>query len=235
MDLILHISPGACSRVPLIALEEIGAPFATRVVAFMKGGHRSTGYLRLNPAGKVPTLVVDGRAIGQNVAILSFLAHAFPGAGLLPLTGDPLADADLLGQLAWFAADLHPLVTRIRIPSFACDLPGAPERVRALASAAMSLQLAAAEARLAEMPWLLGSTWSVLDAYLHWVWFRISGAGFAGEFPHISAHYEAMALRPSVQRALARESAAEDELRTMGALVTFPPLTGTLSELETQR
>src|SRR5437868_5644486 len=69
MDLRLYFSPGACSRVPMIALEEIGQPFDTRLVAFMKGEHRTAEYLALNPAGKVPLLVADGRPVTQNVAI----------------------------------------------------------------------------------------------------------------------------------------------------------------------
>lgn len=41
MKLTSYISPRACSRVPLIALEEIRQPFNTQPVAFMRGDHRS--------------------------------------------------------------------------------------------------------------------------------------------------------------------------------------------------
>ena len=81
MDLTLFFAPGAFSRVPMIALEEAGAPFETRLVAFMAGEHRAPAYLALNPAGKVPLLVVDGVTVAQNSAILPLLAAVVPGRG----------------------------------------------------------------------------------------------------------------------------------------------------------
>lgn len=226
MKLELHFAPGACSRVALIALEESGRPYETRLVAFMRGDHRSGDYLSLNPAGKVPVLIADGVPLAQNVAILTFLARAFPDAELLPFTGDPIDDAQVLGQLAWCASDLHPLVTRIRLPHFFCDLPGAPEQVRGKAETAMRAQLAAADARLQDQDWWFGDRFSLIDAYLHWIWFRITGAGFDGtDFPRLAAHFARMAQRTSVQRALAREAEAEAQLEALGLAVRFPPAT----------
>ena len=65
MKLALYFAPGACSRVPLIALEEIGQPFDGHLVTFMKGEHRAPDYLALNPAGKVPTLVAVSATYGR--------------------------------------------------------------------------------------------------------------------------------------------------------------------------
>jgi glutathione S-transferase len=45
MNMTLYFAPGTCARVPLIALEETGAPFDTRVIAFMRGDHRSPDFL----------------------------------------------------------------------------------------------------------------------------------------------------------------------------------------------
>ncbi len=220
MTLTLCFAPGSCSRVPLIALEEIGQPFETRLIAFMRGEHRSPEYLAINPAGKVPALLVDGAAITQNTAILSYLTRRFPEAQLLPAVSHPLTEAQLLSRLAWFSADLHPIVTRIRMPHFACDLPEAPARVREMAAAAMAFQLAPVERALTHSPWLLGEVWSVLDAYLYWIWFRITGAGFdAAPFPAIADHAYRIEQRPAVQRALAREDAAEQALAGQGLAV----------------
>ncbi len=223
--LTLYFAPGACSRVPMIALEECGRPFDTRLVAFMAGEHRKPDYLALNPAGKVPLLTVGGTPVPQTAAILLLLARLFPVAGLLPLGGDPLDDARLIARLMWFSADLHPLVTRIRLPNMACDIDGGPARVRELASSAMATQLASAEAALGDRAWLLGSGWSVLDAYLYWVWFRITGAGFdPAPFPNIAAHHARMAARPAVQRMLAREAAATADLEARGLVFVPPPV-----------
>lgn len=222
MRLTLYFAPGACSRVPLIALEQIGQPFDARLVRFRAGEHRSADYLALNPAGKLPTLLVDGEPLTQNVAILSFLARAFPKAALLPFSGDAFSDATLVSRLAFFSSDLHPLVTRLRLPQLFCDAAGAPKRVWAMAANAMRVQLAPIELRLASQPWLMGAEWSLLDAYLQWVWFRVSGAGFPGEgFPNIVDHARRMARRPAVKRALAREARAQAELEAHGLAVNF--------------
>jgi glutathione S-transferase len=222
MTITLCFAPGTCARVPLIALEEIGAPFETRLIAFMKGEHRAPEFLALNPAGRVPALILDEGVLTQNSAILTYLARRFPDAGLLPVVTGPLREARLLARLVWFSADLHPLVTRIRMPQFFCDLEDGPARVRALAEAAMAFQLAGVERDLAAAPWLLGNDWSILDAYLHWVWFRITGAGFdAAPFPAIADHARRMEQRPAVQRALARERDAELELAALGLAVTL--------------
>jgi glutathione S-transferase len=217
---VLHFAPGTCARVSLIALEETGAPFETGLVAYMAGDHRKPGFLALNPSGKVPVLEIDGQVLTQNSAILTYLARRHPEAALLPYTGDALADARVLARLVWFSADLHPLVTRIRMPQFFCDVPGGPERVRELGCEGMAFQLAPLERALDEAPWVLGDAWSVLDAYLFWVWFRIAGAGFdVAPFPNIAAHHVRMGERPAVQRALAREDAAQAELAARGLAV----------------
>jgi glutathione S-transferase len=217
---VLHFAPGTCARVPLIALEEIGDPFETRLVAFMAGEHRTPEFLARNPAGKVPLLEIDGEVLAQNAAILTYLARRHPKSYLLPYTGEPLADAQLLARLAWFSADLHPLVTRIRMPQFFCDLEGGPDRVRELGCGGMAFQLAPLERALGEAPWVLGAAWSLLDAYLFWVWFRIAGAGFdVVPFPNIVSHYRRMQVRPAVQRALAREEEAQVELASRGFTV----------------
>jgi glutathione S-transferase len=206
MNLELYFSPGSCPRVSMIALEETGAPFETHLVAFMAGEHRKPEFLARNPSGKVPVLLVDGQPIVQTVAILGFLDEAFPGAALFPKRDTPLARAQFLADLVSFSADLHPIVTRIAFPQIMID--------HAEGAAVQRF-----EARLHQQPWLAGQQWSVLDAYLHWVWFRITGAGFdPAPFPTISAHYARTLERPAVQRALAREAEAVWQLESRGLM-----------------
>jgi glutathione S-transferase len=222
-QLTLYFAPGTCARVSMIALEEAGIEFESRVVRFLKGEHRSPEYLALNPAGKVPCLLVDGAPLTENVSILIWLARSFPNANLLPLTGEPWPDAQLLAQLVWCASTLHPLVTRIRIPQFFCDVAGGPERVYEMGTEAMRQHIAPAERRLANQPWMLDE-WSVLDAYIFWVWFRITGAGFdGGQFPRLADHYARMQERPSVLAALAREARGQAELEKEGLAFTPAP------------
>lgn len=219
MNLELYFSPGSCPRVSLIALEETGAPFETHLVAFMAGDHRKPAFLARNPSGKVPVLLVDGQPIVQNVAILGFLHETFPDAALFPERKTPLDRARFLGDLVSFSADLHPIVTRIAFPQIMIDHAEGAAALRAKAHEMMAFQLNRFEARLEHQTWLAGQQWSVLDAYLHWIWFRITGAGFdPAPFPRISAHYARTLERDSVQRALAREAAAVRDLEGRGLM-----------------
>jgi glutathione S-transferase len=224
MKLELYFSPGACSRVTLIALEETGAPFETHLLAFMAGEHRQPDYLRLNPAGKVPTLVAGGEPITQNVAILTFLARNFPQAELLPASSSLLEEARLLGMLVTFTADLHPIVTRIAFPQLMVENADSANLLRAKAKEVMKSQLAPYELRLASQDWLAGDAWSILDAYLFWIWGRITGAGFdPTPFPAIASHFARVEQRPSVQRALAREAEAVGILDGRGLMMRPKP------------
>jgi glutathione S-transferase len=219
--LTLHFAPDTCARVALIALEEIGAPYTLEVVAFMKGDHRSPGYLALNRSGKVPTLVIEGEPLTENVAILSWLAETFPHAELLPPTVG-LARYHQLEDLAYCASVLHPIVTRLRIPHYFCDLPQARENVFAMAETAMRLHFASMDRRLAQSRWWYGERWSILDAYVNWVWFRVAGTAFeTGDFPNLARHDAANAERPAVQRALARNAEVAEQLAAQGLAVSF--------------
>lgn len=219
MKLEPYFSPGSCPRVSMIALEETGAPFETHLVAFMAGEHRKPEFLARNPSGKVPVLMVDGQPIVQTVAILEFLNESFPAAALFPALSTPLARAQFLGDLVSFTADLHPIVTRIAFPQIMIDHAEGTTALRTKALEMMAFQLQRFEARLHQQPWLAGPQWSVLDAYLHWVWFRITGAGFdATPFPSIAAHYARTLQRASVQRAMAREAEAVRDLESRGLM-----------------
>ncbi len=107
MMLTLYFAPGASSMAPHIALYEIGIPFDARPMSFRGGDMRTPGYLKLNPEGKVPTLLVDGRPLTEVAAILFYLARRCPEAELLP-RDDPEAEAQALSWMSFIASTLHP-------------------------------------------------------------------------------------------------------------------------------
>ena len=219
------MAPGTCARVACIALEEIGLPFETRVIRFLRGEHKSPDYKRFNPKGKVPALVMDGETLTENVAILCYLNERFPEARLLPPAGGALARARQVADLAFCATTLHPLVSRIRFPQLVAGPESAAPIYRA-ASEAMKEYFQLVEDRLSGAPWWYGDAWSVLDPYLYWVFWRVEGAGFdVGPYPHYTGHARRIEQRPAVQRALAREAEAERQLEAEGLSLkpTIPP------------
>ena len=86
----LYYAPGTASMVVHLALLEIGAPHRLVRLDFSKDEQRSADYLRLNPRGQVPTLVIDGQPYFESAALLMILAERHPEANLAPPPGSPL-------------------------------------------------------------------------------------------------------------------------------------------------
>lgn len=220
--LVLYFSPGACSRVPMIVLNHVGVEFEKKLLVFTRGEHQTPEYLQHNPAGKIPLLLADDQAITQNAAILQWIDQAFPSARVLPKAETIIERTNILSELIRFSADLHPLVTRIRVPQFICDIENSRESVMRIASTAISKQLVDYENRLSQSEWLCGDHWSALDAYLYWVWFRITGAGFDGSrFPAISDFYQRSLQLDTVKAAIEHERQAQIWLEENGLAFKF--------------
>ena len=217
-DLKLFVAPGTCARVPTIALEEIGAPFETELVRVVANQQNSPEFLKLNPKGKVPTLLIDGAPLTENVAILSWLNSTFPDANLLPSTTEHIDAIKQTADLAFFSATVHPTVTRIAMPiKFIADGELSFDLVRPKGMEAMVPIMQMIDARLEDGPWWYGDDWSVVDAYLFWVWWRITGVGFSdADYPNIRRHFELSNQRPAVQRAMEREAKNVEILKSEG-------------------
>lgn len=95
-------------------------------------------------------------------------------------------------------------------------------RIREKAAEGLATQLSPLEQRFAGQPWMLGQDWSILAAYVAWIWFRITDAGFPQDlYPAMREHYARASECPSAEAALAHEAKAQDELRQRGLF--FPP------------
>jgi glutathione S-transferase len=190
--LTLYFAPGSSSMAPHIALHEVGVPIDARPMSFARKANRTAEYLALNPEGKVPTLLVDGRPLTEVAAILYYLARRYPDAGLLP-AGDPEAEAQVISWMSFIAATIHP-ARRQGI-----------DHARAV--------YALADRRLGNRPWAIGS-YTIADIHLFRLFWRFSSSlhPAPGEFPNLDAHYRRMMARPAVQRTVEAESAIGYEL-----------------------
>ena len=190
--LVLYLAPGSSSMAPHIALNEVGAAFEMRPLSLKLKEHRSPQYLRLNPEGKVPTLLVDGRPLTEVAAILFYLARAFPAAGLLP-EGDAEAEAQIVSWMSFIAATIH------------------PARRQGVAYASEIWRIA--ERRLGAREWAAGS-YSIADIHLFRLYWRFANSLHPPPetFPNLTVHYARMMARPAVQRTIAAERAIGYEL-----------------------
>ncbi|CAN5494700.1 glutathione S-transferase family protein [soil metagenome] len=188
--LILYFAPGSSSMAVHIALHEIGVAFEPRPLSF-RNEMRRPDFLAVNPAGKVPTLVVGGQPLTEVAAILFYLAKRFPDAALLP-RDDLMAEAQALSWMSFIASTLHP-ARRQGIDHV--------EHVYGIAD------------RRLGAGWALGA-YSVADIHLFRLYWRMmqSRQPAPGAFPNLDAHHQRMMARPAVQRTIAIETAIGYEL-----------------------
>src|SRR5947209_7649496 len=104
----LHFAPGACSLASHIVLEESGARYEAAKVNLREGEQRKPEYLKINPKGKVPALVLDdGQVLTENPVIQAYVADANPQSKLLAPAGQ-LARWRALEWTAWCASGIQP-------------------------------------------------------------------------------------------------------------------------------
>lgn len=108
-SLVFYHSPNTRSTATRILLEELGAPHELRVLNSKSAEQRQPAYLAVNPMGKVPAIVHEGRLVTETVAIFLHLADAFPAAGLAPAIGDALR-GPYLRWMVYYAACFEPAV-----------------------------------------------------------------------------------------------------------------------------
>jgi glutathione S-transferase len=189
--LTLYFAPGASSMAVHIALHEIGVAFEGRPLSFKQQDLRAPDFLALNPEGKVPVLVIDGRPLTEVAAILYYLAKRFPDAELLP-RDDIEADAQALSWMSFIASTLHP--ARRHGLDYAREVYGIADR------------------RLGD-GWAL-ARYSIADIHLFRLYWRLANSLHPAPdmFPNLTAHYARMMARPAVQRTIEVETAVGYEL-----------------------
>ncbi len=189
--LTLYFAPGSSSMAPHIALHEIGAAFEGRPISFAKKEQREPAFLALNPEGKVPTLLVDGRPLTEVAAILFYLAKSFPQAKLLPDGVE--AEAQAVSWMSFAAATLH--------------------AARRLGGEAGRAAFALADKKLGTREWVLGH-YSIADIHLFRLYWRFRPLLQAAPetMPALEAHYARMMNRSAVKRTIEVESAIGYEL-----------------------
>jgi glutathione S-transferase/GST-like protein len=75
MAFTLYTAPTPNGWKVSIALEEMGLPYEVRVIDFASNEQKSDWYVKLNPNGRIPTLLDDGFALFESGAILIYLAE----------------------------------------------------------------------------------------------------------------------------------------------------------------
>ncbi|TMJ59345.1 MAG: glutathione S-transferase family protein [Alphaproteobacteria bacterium] len=186
--LTLYFSPGSSSMATHIALNEIGVPFEAKLTALHEHKNRAPDYLAVNPEGKVPTLMIDGRPLTEVAATLWYLARRYPEANLLPQYGDIEGEARVISWMSFIASTIHPARRT------------GDERWREV--------FVLANQRLGPSEWTV-DRYSIADIHLFRLYWRFVDTlhPAPGAYPNLSGHYDRMMARPAVQKTLKAEAA----------------------------
>jgi glutathione S-transferase len=182
------------------ALEELGLPYAVRLVSFAE--MKEPAHLALHPFGQIPTYQEGDLALFESGAILLHLAGQH--AGLLP--ADPLARARAVG---WVFAALNtiepPILDIFTVRVLEGDKPWAAERLP-LVQDRIRTRFGQLSARLGAAEWLEGG-FTAGDLMMVSVLLRARPSGLLGEFPALAAYVARGEARAAYQRAFAAQLA----------------------------
>jgi glutathione S-transferase len=158
MALTIYGSPRSRTMRTLWVAAELGLTYRHVPLAWDDPALEAPEFLRLNPAGTIPTIVDDGFALAESLAINLYLTKKYGGGAPTPLyPTSPEGEAEVWRWSLWAQAHLEPWVQR----------DGQFEAIRRSAGEAMNDALAASLARLdlalAGRRWLVGGDFSVAD------------------------------------------------------------------------
>lgn len=201
----LYYSPSTASLAVHWMLIEIGAPFELVLTDIETGANKTPDYLKLNPSGVVPTLIVDGAPVLESAAILMLLAERHADKGLAPAAGTP----ERAAYFQWMVYLANALLPSFRAWYYPHEPAGAAnaEAAQAAARARVETVWDRVDAQLAAKgPYMLGERLSAVDflATMLMRWSR-NLPRQATAWPNIARYLARMRAMPSLREVHARE------------------------------
>ena len=182
----------------LFLLEEMGLPYQREDYG-RQFNNTGGDYLKLNPTGKVPTIVDGETVIWESNTILRYLA-AKNGSALYP--SDPGRRTEVERWMDWLLASLN--TPYVAIFKEAKKAPG--ERAASWAADANELtaNLQLLDAHLARQPYLAGKELSIADIALGPIVARCLDFPIERpDLPNLKSWRERIAARPAFKKATA--------------------------------
>jgi glutathione S-transferase len=199
----LYYSPGACSLSPHIALLEAGLPYdLVKVDLRAKKIENGEDYLKVNPKGQVPALVLDnGELLTEGPVIVQIIADKAAGKNLAP-SRDSAERYKLQEWLNYITGELHKNFGPMFSPVLA-------DEAKAFFKDRVMGKFKYVDSVLAGRDYLMGKQFTVADGYLFTMLTWADRMKFdLSAMPNLLAYKARIAARPKVQEALAKEATA---------------------------
>jgi glutathione S-transferase len=192
--MLLYDSPvsGNCFKVRLL-LGHLGLPYERRTVDVVDRSNRRELLGELNPALRVPTLVLDdGRPLAESGAILWYF-----GEGTRFVPDDPYERAQVLQWMFFEQYDLEPAIAVVRFWVAYSGRPEEFERERPAKMRAGERVLGRLEAHLGGRMYLVGDSLTLADIAVYGYTHVAEEGGFSLEpYPSVRAWLDRVAAEP---------------------------------------
>lgn len=185
---------------PVWTLEELGVPYERIVLDPMKGENKTEAYLKINPTGKVPTMVDGEVVLFESAAISEYLAEKFQR--LFPQIGTP-AYYQARQWNYWVVSNLEPLCGRVFGADFFLDPGPTTDEIRSMALETLPRFLAPLNERLGKQKFILSDEFSVTDVLAVTTLNGIKHTSIMNDFPNIARYFGECQKRPAFQKAVA--------------------------------
>jgi glutathione S-transferase len=207
----LFWAPGTAAMAPQTVLEEIGAPYEAVLLDVASRQHEQAEYKKLNPNGRIPTLVEGDFVIFETAAICQYLCDKHPEAKLAPPAGTHargrfyqwltfMTNTVQTGFIDWFHPDWS-----------IADPPG-QAAFKAKAEEKLKRNFAVIDGGIGANRWMAGEQYTACDIYLAMLtrWSRFLAEPM-WHWPNIKRVVAAAHVRPAFQRMMAKQGIALPE------------------------
>lgn len=156
-SITFYTNPMSRGQIARWALHEAGADYQ-QVLLEYGTTMKSADYLAINPMGKVPAIVHEGRVVTECAAICAYLADAFPAAGLAP---GPDERADYYRWLFFTAGPVEAAVTN---KAMGFEIPGDKQRMAGYGCYEQTMDVL--ERLLQSQDYVCGDRFTMADVYV---------------------------------------------------------------------
>lgn len=200
-----YTNPMSRGQIARWALHEAGADYQQVLLDYgttMKGPE----FLAINPMGKVPTIVHDGKVVTECAAICAYLAEAFPDAGLMPTA------AERADYHRWMYFCAGPVEAAITDRMLGVAVP--PDKERSAGYGNYNQMVTALAGHFAERDYVCGDRFTMADVYVGSQVLWGTQFGTLPKDQRFETYAARLSARPAYQAAKAIDNALIAEIQS---------------------
>lgn len=200
MSITFYYNPMSSAARVQLTLEELGVPHEKVFVDLQAGDQKKPEFLKLNPNGKIPTIVIDGQPMFESIAIQIYLGERYGAEkGLWPRVGSA-EHMQALTWLCWAQVSLcGPLFTYMHNTHEQAPAEARNAKQAEIALAEIHNNLRILDGRIGEAGNIVSDKWTLVDADVSSVleWALYMTKIDTSKYTHLNAWLERAAKRPA--------------------------------------